>query len=139
VVTEFSCQGLGLDLAIVCWGNDFTWDGEWKSPPVKRSKAKDPHQLWVNSYRVLLTRDRDGLFIFVPKEVGMETTNSALVGAGAREIFGDLASVEKGNHTLQIRFFASMIWDIGIPKNCHSAILLVLFCNITSLAVYTFQ
>jgi hypothetical protein len=35
---------------------------------------------------VLLTRGRDGFFIFVPKEVGMETTYSALVGAGVREM-----------------------------------------------------
>jgi len=74
VATEFSCQGLELDFPIVCWGNDFTWDGDWKSPPAKRSKAKDPHQLRVNSYRVLLTRGRDGFIVFVPNEIGMRST-----------------------------------------------------------------
>jgi DUF2075 family protein len=86
VATEFSCKGLELDFPIVCWGDDFVWSGEWKSPAAKRSKANDPHRLRVNSYRVLLTRGRDGFFIFVPKEVGMETTYAALVGAGVREI-----------------------------------------------------
>jgi DUF2075 family protein len=67
VATEFSCQGLELDFPIVCWGSDFTWDGAWKSPPAKRSNAKDPRQLRMNSYRVSLTRGRDGFIVFVPK------------------------------------------------------------------------
>jgi len=86
VATEFSCQGLELDFPIVCWGNDFTWDGVWKSPPAKRSKAKDPHQLRVNSYRVLLTRGRDGFIVFMPNEIGMRSTYEALKGAGIREL-----------------------------------------------------
>jgi len=86
VATEFSCQGLELDFPIVCWGDDFVWDSIWKSPAAPRSKAHDPHRLRMNSYRVLLTRGRDGFFIFVPKEVGMASTYSALVGAGVREI-----------------------------------------------------
>ena len=64
------------------------WDGEWKSPPAKRSKAKDPHQLRVNSYRVLLTRGRDGFIVFVPDEIGMRLTYEALKGAGVRELLG---------------------------------------------------
>ena len=88
VATEFSCQGLELDFPIVCWGNDFTWDGKWKSPAAKRSKAKDPHQLRVNSYRVLLTRGRDGFIVFVPNEIGMQSTYEALKGARVREIVG---------------------------------------------------
>ena len=86
VATEFSCQGLELDFPIICWGDDFVWVSEWKSPAAPRSKAKDPHRLRVNSYRVLMTRGRDGFFIYVPKEVGMETTYEALVAAGVREI-----------------------------------------------------
>ena len=86
VATEFSCQGLELDFPIVCWGNDFTWDGVWKSPSAKRSKAKDPHQLRVNSYRVLLTRGRDGFIVFVPNEIGIRSTYEVLKGAGMREL-----------------------------------------------------
>ena len=36
------------------------------SPPQKRSQARDPHKLRLNSYRVLLTRGRDGSTIYVP-------------------------------------------------------------------------
>ena len=86
VATEFSCQGLELDFPIICWGDDFAWTGEWKSPPAPRSKAKDPHRLRMNSYRVLLTRGRDGFIIFVPPEIGMQSTYEALKAAGVREI-----------------------------------------------------
>ena len=84
VATEFACQGLELDFPIICWGDDFLWDGYWKSPPAKRSKAKDPHRLRVNSYRVLLTRGRDGFIIFVPPEIEMQSTYEALKAAGVR-------------------------------------------------------
>jgi hypothetical protein len=40
----------------------------------------------VNSYRVLLTRGRDGFFIFMPNEIGTRSTYSALVGVGVREM-----------------------------------------------------
>jgi len=109
VATEFACQGLELDFPIVCWGNDFIWDGSWKSQyskktegsldkpvsitktkigPFKKSKQKNPHQLRVNSYRVLLTRGRDGFIVFVPNEIGMQSTYEALKLAGVREISG---------------------------------------------------
>lgn len=98
VVTEFGCQGLELDFPIICWGSDFTWDDNaWKSPKKTRmNKAKDPHQLRVNSYRVLLSRGRDGFFIFVPKEFGMQSTYEALLWAGVREMMmnGDNAKYE---------------------------------------------
>ena len=88
VVTEFSCQGLELDFPIMCWGNDFIWDeNQWKSPKKSRlNKAKDPHQLRLNSYRVLLTRGRDGFIIFVPNETVMRSTYDILKAAGVREL-----------------------------------------------------
>jgi hypothetical protein len=64
-VTEFQCQGLELDLPILCWGDDLGWDGEWHSRRTTRA-ARDSHQLRINSYRVLMTRGRDGLAIWVP-------------------------------------------------------------------------
>ena len=65
--TEFQCQGLELDLPIVGWGVDIHWNGHgWQSPPQRRSQARDPHKLRLNSYRVLLTRGRDGSVLYVP-------------------------------------------------------------------------
>lgn len=100
VATEFSCQGLELDFPIVCWGIDFHWDninGQWKSPRAGgRSKARDPHRLRMNSYRVLLSRGRDGFIIFVPPEQKMASTYRALKAAGVREMkneYGDSVGV----------------------------------------------
>ncbi len=87
VITEFQCQGLELDLPIICWGDDFWWDAtRWASKPGRRQPhVRDAHRLRTNAYRVLLTRGREGLVIFVPPDpqAEMDATVEALVGAGA--------------------------------------------------------
>jgi hypothetical protein len=88
VVTEFQCQGLELDLPIVCWGDDFGWQQRaWVSRPArKQALLRDPHRLRTNAYRVLLTRGREGLVVFVPPTGAMDATANALVRAGAVEV-----------------------------------------------------
>ncbi len=84
VATEFSCQGLELDFPIVCWGNDLKWgNSTWIPLKQTRSKAKDPDKLRINSYRVLLTRGRDGFAIFIPNDIEMEETYKIILNAGA--------------------------------------------------------
>lgn len=86
VATEFACQGLELDFPVICWGDDLWWeDGEWQTPPQRRSKAQDPHQLRLNSYRVLLSRGRDGFIVFMPPEDNMRNTYQVLKMAGLIE------------------------------------------------------
>ncbi|NLO27997.1 MAG: DUF2075 domain-containing protein [Actinobacteria bacterium] len=84
--TEFQCQGLELDLPIVGWGVDLHWNGRsWESPPQRRSQARDPHVLRLNSYRVLLTRGRDGVVLYVPDGgTAFDADFEALVAAGGR-------------------------------------------------------
>lgn len=86
VVTEFGCQGLELDMAIVAWGNDYLWDGSgWQMRKMRtRIPQQDPHQLRMNSYRVLLTRSREGLVIFIPPLPEFDQTEHAFLAAGAR-------------------------------------------------------
>jgi DUF2075 family protein len=86
VVTEFGCQGLELDMAIVAWGNDFMWSGtEWELRKMRtRIPQVDPHQLRLNSYRVLLTRSREGVIIFVPPKPEFDGTTHAVLASGAR-------------------------------------------------------
>ncbi len=88
VVTEFGCQGLELDMAIVAWGNDFLWTGSsWELRKMRtRIPQDDPFQLRLNSYRVLLTRSREGLIIFVPPIPDFDATEHALLAAGARTL-----------------------------------------------------
>jgi DUF2075 family protein len=84
--TEFQCQGLELDLPIVGWGVDLHWSGRnWQSPPQRRSQARDPHMLRLNSYRVLLTRGRDGVVLYVPDDGHQfDADFAALEAAGGR-------------------------------------------------------
>ena len=86
VVTEFGCQGLELDMAIVAWGNDFMWSGkDWELRKMRtRIPQVDPHQLRLNSYRVLLTRSREGIIVFIPPKPEFDATEHAFLAAGAR-------------------------------------------------------
>jgi DUF2075 family protein len=96
VVTEFGCQGLELDMAIVAWGNDFLWDGtKWELRKMRTLIPQlDPHQLRLNSYRVLLTRSREGVVIFVPPTPEFDQTENALLAAGARILQSQISLAE---------------------------------------------
>jgi DUF2075 family protein len=82
VMTEFGCQGLELDFPIVCWENDFVWNvHRWEVTRETRG-AHDSFNLRKNSYRVLLSRGRDGMIVFVPNDASLDTTFSYLKSAG---------------------------------------------------------
>lgn len=72
VVTEFDIQGLEVDYSIVAWDADFRFNGiEWTYNNFKGCKwqniVSDEAKLYLkNAYRVLLTRARQGMVIFVP-------------------------------------------------------------------------
>ena len=73
--SEFECQGLELDWIGLCWGLDLTpselgesWDyrkfrgAQWQAVQQEAERA-----FTLNRYRVLLTRARKGMVIWVPK------------------------------------------------------------------------
>ena len=72
--TEFECQGLELDWAGLCWAGDLTFDshpGSWVARRFVGSRwqlVSKPaaRQFILNKYRVLLTRARKGLVVWVP-------------------------------------------------------------------------
>jgi DUF2075 family protein len=84
VVTEFGCQGLELDFPIVAWADDYLWDGKhWKTKPSRSKYAiEDPFRLRKNVYRVLLTRGRDGVVVFVPPDSKLDATYHILLASG---------------------------------------------------------
>ncbi len=94
-VTEFGCQGLELDLPIVCWGDDYCWNGTaWQKKPIhRRYPQEDPEQLLTNAYRVLLTRGREGMVIFVPPIAALDLTEHALLAAGVRPLPEELEAI----------------------------------------------
>jgi DUF2075 family protein len=84
---EFSAQGLELDMPILGWGEDLQWDGfAWLANVGRRPRARNPIALRLNSYRVLLTRGRDGMVVFVPPERNMDSTADVLAEAGLQTL-----------------------------------------------------
>jgi hypothetical protein len=101
-ITQFEAQGLELDAALVCWGNDFRWVSEsivvsdrdavleqksnWDHSLGKKWRKNtvihNPLALRRNTYRVLLTRGRQGSVIFVPPRPEFDATYDKLVAVG---------------------------------------------------------
>src|SRR5439155_11304843 len=69
------CQGLELDYAGLCWGDDLTLGEDGLSWACQRLVGKNwrkiqnsvRRQYLLNKYRVLMTRAREGLIIWVPR------------------------------------------------------------------------
>lgn len=73
VATEFDIQGLEIDWTCLAWDiNFYHANGEWKYQKFKGTKwqqirGEEERSFLKNTYRVLLTRARQGMVIFVPK------------------------------------------------------------------------
>ena len=78
VASEFKVQGLEIDWAVVCWDADLRrksndWDYySFRGTKWQKRKQEEQKRYLLNSYRVLLTRARQGMIIFVPKGVNPE-------------------------------------------------------------------
>jgi hypothetical protein len=110
VATEFEVQGLELDVVCLCWGLDLAFlSDQWvprklsstiwspnKPVATRWSKEKgDPAIFRKNAYRVLMTRARQQLVIWIPQGKAGDPTNSefeydnifsALLKSGASEL-----------------------------------------------------
>lgn len=105
VASEFKVQGLELDWGLVCWDADLrrningsNWDHySFKGTKWYKRNKPELQRYLVNAYRVLLTRARQGMVIFVPKGVSLEedpTRNNEfydriyeyLISCGIREL-----------------------------------------------------
>lgn len=89
--TEFVCQGLELDFPLVCFGGDYYLEhGEWKIDPSiyakNWQKFSDFSSIVKNIYRVLLSRARKGMVLYIPDEERFTETYEMLIGIGIDEI-----------------------------------------------------
>lgn len=104
--TEFECQGLELDWCCVCWGGDFLMarnDGAWQfqklrapggaAPRWNFEDDNDLREFVRNKYRVLLTRARIGIVIFVPLGSDADETRSPLGFNATAEFLGRCGAV----------------------------------------------
>ena len=82
VATEYKCQGLELDWVGVCWSWDLIGENNaWlprtlNSGSAKWRKTSAKAQYQINAYRVLLTRARKGMVIWVPPGTGADESMS---------------------------------------------------------------
>ena len=83
--TEFEVQGLELDWIGVCWGGDFIWDGSagWRLRALRYGsrcrwnelRNSEKRRFKSNAYRVLLTRARQGMVLFIPRGSAEDSTS----------------------------------------------------------------
>ncbi|MFZ2491485.1 MAG: DNA/RNA helicase domain-containing protein [Thermoanaerobaculia bacterium] len=70
IQNQYQVQGLELDYTIACWDADLRREGGgWKAYKMSGTEWRKDHLLAVakNGYRVILTRARKGMIIFVPR------------------------------------------------------------------------
>jgi hypothetical protein len=89
--TEFQTQGLELDATLLAWGSDLVLDGgAWSNARARQYKAgpvvRNPLQLRLNAYRVLLTRARDACVVFVPPLAVLDETHAYFKEIGFIEV-----------------------------------------------------
>ncbi|HEX2852729.1 MAG TPA: DNA/RNA helicase domain-containing protein, partial [Opitutaceae bacterium] len=81
-VTEFQVQGLEVDWALVTWDGDFRYAGtgwsyhDFRGAKWQNVKNADNRNYLRNAYRVLLTRARQGMVLFIPTGDPMDATRS---------------------------------------------------------------
>ena len=80
--TEFQVQGLELDWACVTWCGDFRFNGSrWNYHDFRGNRwckiSNADNRVYLrNAYRVLLTRARQGMVVFVPPGDSADPTRS---------------------------------------------------------------
>ena len=79
IATEFDIQGLEIGYTCVTWDINLYYDQGWQFQSFKGSKwqniKKDATKSYLlNAYRVLLTRARQGMVIFIPAVDGTDST-----------------------------------------------------------------
>jgi hypothetical protein len=93
--TEFDIQGLELDWVGVCWDADFrAVDGKWQSFRFSGTRWQnvndDSRRVYLaNAYRVLLTRARQGMIIYVPRGDPTDATRPPLFYDGTTAFLAD--------------------------------------------------
>ncbi|MCA1393767.1 DUF2075 domain-containing protein [Bradyrhizobium sp. IC3123] len=91
LATEFDIQGLELDWAGVCWDADFrSVDGRWQfyrfSGTRWQNVNDDNRKIYLtNAYRVLLTRARQGMVIYIPRGDSIDATRPPAFYDGTAE------------------------------------------------------
>ncbi|HUH88768.1 MAG TPA: DUF2075 domain-containing protein [Pusillimonas sp.] len=110
--TEFDIQGLELDWTCLCWDANYRRVGDqWQALQFKGARWQavnnEARRAYVaNAYRVLLTRGRQGMVIFVPEGSNKDATRTPAVYQAIYAFLknGGLDDLESINSDLEPRF-----------------------------------
>lgn len=100
VATEFDIQGLELDWTCVAWDGDYYYDqNKWNYKKFtgtswKRNENTERIKYLINSYRVLLTRARQGMIIYIPEGNNEDITRPTFMYDGTFNFFKSLGIKE---------------------------------------------
>ena len=100
VATEFDIQGLELDWTCVAWDGDLFYDNQqWNYRKFKGTKWQNINNsnitsYLINSYRVLLTRARQGMIIYIPHGNDEDLTRPKFMYDGTYDFFINLGIQE---------------------------------------------
>ncbi|WCO02000.1 DUF2075 domain-containing protein [Psychroserpens ponticola] len=98
--TEFDIQGLEIDYTCLAWGANFhIVDGHWKFQSFRGTKWNNIHiekskEYLKNTYRVLLTRARQGLIIYLPEGSDIDHTRPSHFYDGTYNYFKEIGIEE---------------------------------------------
>jgi hypothetical protein len=92
---EYTCQGLELDFVAVCWGGNLLRDpknARWLYRRLNGTHwqviaARSRRRFVENAYRVLLTRAREGLVVWVPEGESKDATREPQLLDATAEYF----------------------------------------------------
>jgi hypothetical protein len=100
VATEFDIQGLEIDWACIAWGANFHIENSsWKYQSFKGTKWQNINkeiekEYLKNTYRVLLTRARQGMVIFIPKGSELDHTRPSMFYDKTFEYLKEIGIIE---------------------------------------------
>lgn len=100
VATEFDIQGLELDWTCVAWDADLYYsDDRWNYQKFKGTKWQNIGSVEIinylfNSYRVLLTRARQGMILYIPNGDNTDVTRKQNMYDGTYQFFKQIGIIE---------------------------------------------
>lgn len=100
VATEFDIQGLELDWTCVAWDGDFYYyNNQWNYKKFtgttwKNNNNSDRIKYLINSYRVLLTRARQGMILYIPNGNDDDLTRPSYIYDGTFDFLTSLGIEE---------------------------------------------
>uniref|UniRef100_UPI00333FA93F DUF2075 domain-containing protein n=1 Tax=Castellaniella defragrans TaxID=75697 RepID=UPI00333FA93F len=112
VATEFDIQGLELDWTCLCWDANYRRErNKWQALQFKGTRwqavnDKARRAYVANAYRVLLTRGRQGMVVFVPKGSNEDATRPPAIYQAIYNFLKDCGfdDLESMNSNLEVQY-----------------------------------